>query len=227
MCSVCQRITKLRKKSGLSRKAIAQKSGFAERTIAAYERGERKPTLKYLGFLSLEYGIPIDFLQNGTGPTRINPISHALVKITHIHKIALSDIALKINVEASKIENMAHDPIKYADYRLIIKICEDFDIKPSEFGLARAFNGNFLGLTRFLPEDERDSTVIDGGIFQEFRNEYIRLEHEGNSLDIDGESDPNSDLAQEVVDLLQYASPKYLLEIRSKLEQFKKLHSEA
>lgn len=46
---------------GLSRRALARKTGFAEATIRSYESGRRTPCLRFLCSLRSAFGIPIDY----------------------------------------------------------------------------------------------------------------------------------------------------------------------
>lgn len=51
-----QKITNIRKKYKLTRKELEAISGFKERNISAYERGEVNPSIDYINFISLYFG---------------------------------------------------------------------------------------------------------------------------------------------------------------------------
>ena len=56
------RLKELRKKRGLTQKAIAQKIGCTEATYSRYERGEREPDIGMLKSLSRCFGVSIDYI---------------------------------------------------------------------------------------------------------------------------------------------------------------------
>lgn len=56
-------IADIRKKHKLSRKGLENLSGFKERTIIAYERGEREVSKEYIEFMSLYFGYTEDYVR--------------------------------------------------------------------------------------------------------------------------------------------------------------------
>lgn len=56
-------ITDIRKRHKLSRKGLENLSGFKERTIIGYERGEREVSDKYIEFMSLYFGYYEDYIR--------------------------------------------------------------------------------------------------------------------------------------------------------------------
>ena len=53
-------IEKIRKDNKLSRRELAELSGFKERTILSYERGENQISSEYLKFICLYFGFCSD-----------------------------------------------------------------------------------------------------------------------------------------------------------------------
>ena len=59
-----EKLKAMRVEAKLSRKALAEISGFNERTILAFETDERQPTFKYLQFCALYFGYELDSIQD-------------------------------------------------------------------------------------------------------------------------------------------------------------------
>jgi len=57
-------ITDIRKKHKLSRKGLESVSGFKERTIGSYERGESRVSEEYIEFMSLYFGYTEDYIHD-------------------------------------------------------------------------------------------------------------------------------------------------------------------
>ena len=59
-----EKLAKMRKDAKLSRRELADISGFNERTILAFETDERQPSFKYLQFCSLYFGYEPESIQD-------------------------------------------------------------------------------------------------------------------------------------------------------------------
>ncbi len=57
------RLEEIRKENKLSRKAMEELSGFKASTIESYERGVRKPSDKYIEFISLYFGYTENYIK--------------------------------------------------------------------------------------------------------------------------------------------------------------------
>lgn len=64
-----EKLTDLRKKSGLSQAAVAEQIDVARQTVFRWESGEAVPTGDNLRRLSELYGVPVEYL-TGSGETR-------------------------------------------------------------------------------------------------------------------------------------------------------------
>ena len=58
----CQQLRRLRKRRGLSCKALGELCGLSKNTIALYERGERRPTVDALLAIADFFGVNVDEL---------------------------------------------------------------------------------------------------------------------------------------------------------------------
>ena len=66
---LAERLRKRRKERKLSRRAVAQATGMAERTYQRYEKAEREPDATSLRLLADFYGVSADYLLGRTeGP---------------------------------------------------------------------------------------------------------------------------------------------------------------
>ena len=59
-----EKLAQMRKDAKLSRRELAEISGFNKRTILAFETGERQPNFKYLQFCSLYFGYEPESIQD-------------------------------------------------------------------------------------------------------------------------------------------------------------------
>ena len=69
-----KQLAKLRDKRGLTQKELAEKTGISKSSIAMYETGERKPTLKRAKMLADFFGVSIEdiFFTNNPHSKREN-----------------------------------------------------------------------------------------------------------------------------------------------------------
>ena len=59
-----EKLRAIRKEAKLSRRELAEISGFNKRTILAFETGERQPSYKYLQFCALYFGYELSSIQD-------------------------------------------------------------------------------------------------------------------------------------------------------------------
>ncbi len=61
-----ERLTDLRKKSGMSQEQLAEKLGLTRQTVSKWENGQSTPELAYIAILSELLGVTTDYLIKGT-----------------------------------------------------------------------------------------------------------------------------------------------------------------
>jgi len=130
-------ITDLRKRHKLSRKGIENISGFKERTVGSYERGERDVSKEYVEFISLYFGVPEAYIRGESTTIKLDKTLQIILMYQSIYNH--SD------------ENMAHllatTTIKYQEFKRknylgelrealnLLSIAEELKIKPSFLGV--------------------------------------------------------------------------------------------
>lgn len=241
----------IRKEKALSRKAIENISGFKERTIGSYERGERKPTSEYIRFISLYCGITKECLLNGdiSGKNAKCNIPE-LRFILEVYK-AINNVNDEKELNIGGAYFLDSKRLSIEDLEKIYKLCEKLKIKPSSFGFV--FSG-----------EETEHKMYDGiDIFvykltknEERREEYKELEKREKEVfkklkKLESDSNlifysfdyyceilkkrndpkeiftPNSPVAidskyQEIVELLEYVPDSFIEKLTISLKKIKK-----
>ena len=131
------KLERVRKEHKLTRKALEEISGFKERTIGAYERGENYPSNEYIEFMCLFFGYIEDYFKKDRY-AELDPTVNIILmyqsifnyddkKMAELLNISLDEFKNKFNINLSKIDN------RYVEYeqkeRFII--AENLGIKPS------------------------------------------------------------------------------------------------
>lgn len=82
-----EKLKAMRVEAKLSRKALADISGFNERTILAFETHERQPTFKYLQFCALYFGYELESIEAGYEPGNIQDSEKELEKMSENEQV--------------------------------------------------------------------------------------------------------------------------------------------
>lgn len=136
----------IRKSHRISRKGLEVLSGFKERTIASYERGENKPSDKYITFISLYFNVSEDWIKNGfinisdkykggeVNKYAINRVKRIVLMYQDVYGFDNITMSKRINTYRQVIESSIE--LKGQDYaEEIYEISKELNIKPSCFGL--------------------------------------------------------------------------------------------
>nr|WP_314398246.1 helix-turn-helix transcriptional regulator [uncultured Campylobacter sp.] len=89
-------IEKIRKDNKLSRRELAELSGFKERTILSYERGENQISSEYLKFICLYFGFCSDL------STELNKIIRVILMYQEIYNYSDETMARLLNMPTKK-----------------------------------------------------------------------------------------------------------------------------
>lgn len=126
-------ITDIRKKHKLSRKGLENLSGFKERTIIGYERGERKPPKKYIEFMSLYFNYKTEYVEAiSFDDKNIDTVLRTLLIYQSIN-----------NYDDNKMSELL------ADYRFNYKELKE-DLKTSRYHRKSDSNENFFIIAEIL-----------------------------------------------------------------------------
>lgn len=197
-------ITEARKKNKISRKGIEHISGFNERTIGAYERGELTIPDKYLSFILIYFNIKKECFEKGiitkieyphnskyrTPFDKCNMNNKRLVieRYKAIHNLTTDELILKIGLrknsygifesffDSDKIDTSLYGDEKISDLGYYVLICKQLKIKPSSFG----FDLSYDELSMYHKEIESYSIYLTYKTFtDEDKEKYKRyLEQE-------------------------------------------------
>ncbi len=128
-----QKLEDIRKKHKLTRKGLEFISGFKERTIGSYERGEREISKEYIEFICLFFGVEKDnFYFQISDVARIILMYKSIYnydneKMAKLLKMPLEEYKKKINLNRSDID---FNYIEYTPNERFY-IAEKLGIKPS------------------------------------------------------------------------------------------------
>lgn len=150
MQRIHEKILEIRKKSKLTRKGLEHISGFKERTIASYERGERSLSHEYLTFIRLYFNIQKECMdENYIPPAQTKEYSEATGKqeVVDVCKMPKTRLVIEyykaiLNLTEESVRKLFNlkvdDYASFLDYDEnsiddLIKICKPLKIKPSSF----------------------------------------------------------------------------------------------
>jgi len=227
----------IRKDSKLSRKKLSNLSGFKERTILSYERGENKPSNKYIRFVSLYFNISEDFIVgNIEMKLVINSVKRVILMYQDIYNFTdsdLKDLFYENNLNYVKII----DSFYYGERLHIseeLKIAEKLNIKPSSFGWDKT-SDIYKKWNMFFNSKEEHKQFIKLVLIQEEKgilldNNYYADMIKKRNLAKDNyvpmqEPQILEEKYKKICDLLPYASDKFLEDIHSKLKSMKDIQS--
>ncbi|UZT82108.1 helix-turn-helix domain-containing protein [Caproicibacterium sp. BJN0003] len=82
--TIGERITSLRKESGMTQNDLAKKIGSSRNTIACYEIGVRNPTGTATKSIAKEFGVKEEWLKTGEGEKQDNTEAAVVAKIVQM-----------------------------------------------------------------------------------------------------------------------------------------------
>lgn len=82
--TIGERITSLRKESGMTQNDLAKKIGSSRNTIACYEIGARNPTGTATKAIAKEFGVKEEWLKTGEGEKQDNTEAAVVAKIVQM-----------------------------------------------------------------------------------------------------------------------------------------------
>ncbi len=229
-----QRLEDIRKKHKLTRKCLEFISGFKERTIGSYERGEREVSKEYIEFISLYFGYTEDYIRGQKGGVIDNVVrivkmyqsiyNYSDIKMSKILHIDIEDYKTNFNTKFYNSES-----IGYIEYKsnYTFKVLEKLNIKPSSVDL-------------FLYHIQSKEVFFDNKI-KNLKNRYNALETKGIEIspsyyasiikqrnnpqtvtpNTQKETIPNK--YKEILELLPYAPDSFIKTLKEKLETMKKV----
>lgn len=229
-------LQKIRKEHKLSRGGIENLSGFKERTVASYERGERDVSKEYLRFTSLYFNVSEDYI---LGKKDYATFYHDLKRVFLMYQDIYNYDENKM-IEIFKKNNIDYFELleqknykRFSNVSQILKICRVLKIKPSSFDLTIGHvdienisyfedNSNTSDIQKELLEIEQIGLFIDKDYYAKViktRNQQIK---NYTPMQKTQKLEPKY---QKVIDLLPYASDKFLNDIHGKLKAMKELQT--
>jgi len=238
-------LEKIRKEHKLSRKRMENLSGFKERTTASYERGEREPSDEYIRFISLYFNVSEDYIRGvSEEKEEYTPLKRTLLMYQDIYgydDLAMAKILDRVfpMIELYRqILEIDITNIKKRSIPLLIEVTESFNIKPSSIGLVCLnIEDEMLRYDETQREwnKERMSMMNECILIMEekgvkFDTEYYAQNIKRRNL-AKSTYTPEKEVKelpqkyQDIVDLLPYASDKFLNDIHNKLKTIKELQT--
>jgi transcriptional regulator with XRE-family HTH domain len=226
-------VTDIRKQHKLSRKGIENLTGFKERTIGSYERGEREVSKEYIEFLSLFFGYTVEYIR-GTGAKLLDKFIQTIKIYQSIYNYSNDKMAKLLNISIEDYENTfnLNDDNYLRDYYIdrktnfVLEVLEKLNIKPSSIKLSlyKMKKRNFYIDKKIENLEERYNTLELKGIeiTPEYYASVIKKRNQPK-----GEYTPKDDLKEippkhkEILDLLSYAPDSFLDTIIQKLKTLK------
>jgi transcriptional regulator with XRE-family HTH domain len=225
----------IRKKRSLTRKGLENLSGFKERTIGSYERGERTPSNDYILFLSLYFNIELKcFNDNGIYQEKSMPIHKLTIeRYKYIYQYNDEQILelIKYEDKALYLKNLNHSGLNNDFIYFSIEISNKLLIKPSSLGFViqddrviykrQIINPIFfdIGLDTFF-KNEKDDKFKD--ISEKY---YLAVLNKRNNPDnifipLNQDKETNKEF-HEVLELLNYAPKDFVSKLIIQLKKFK------
>ncbi len=228
-----QIVTEIRKKAKLSRKGLEVISGFKERTVIAYERGENPIPQKYIEFISLYFNCYEENLLKGEC-IEIDKALRVLLMYQSIFDyddkkmqklikpVALDYVIFKKDLQLS----LQTTPYKKEEW--LFEIAEALNIKPSLLDGSLELTKQYLRLNRSIEEEEkkeilkalskRELKAEENGfnITPAYYAENVKKKNEHKNMNILPEKH------RKVVELLPYATDNFIDTLIEKLEIIKK-----
>ena len=137
----------IRKTHKLSRKGLENLSGFKERTIISYERGERQPSDNYIKFMGLYFNVNLDYIKGLIkNNQKMTTTKRTLLMYKDIYgyddnkMIELMEVSQEEYLELMKDDKGSYSSPKEmtTEYKiLILSISEKLNIRPSCLGFHR------------------------------------------------------------------------------------------
>lgn len=110
-----EKLAKMRKDAKLSRRELAEISGFNKRTILAFETGERQPSFKYLQFCALYFGYELSSIQDSA--KELEKMSENEQVIGICREIECNNFGGILKILENGVANPAdYTPSKYAEF---------------------------------------------------------------------------------------------------------------
>ncbi len=232
------RLQDIRKIAKMSRKKFSDLSGFKARTILSYERGENKPSDKYIKFVSLYFNIYEDFLRGKLKDEKqYNSLHRVILMYQDIYNFddsGMIEIFYNENLDYVEIMNIFY--YKSSPNVLdVLKISKVLNIKPSSFGWNKTHKIWRKGYPLYFDSKEEHEAFLKKVIIQEEKGilldkhyyaEMIKKRNLAKDNYIPIQETPKlEEKYQKVVDLLPYASDKFLEDIYKKLKTTKEIQS--
>lgn len=203
--AIGKRIMELRKKHKMTRKALSNLTGIKERSIAAYERGENRPSAEFIEALSAHFGINPTLILKGDFE-RISNFTAFLRKYKFIKKLDSNELSKLLDINIHTLEewlvNYRPNPEE------ILLVSEKLHVRP--FDLFRM--NDFRTSTGGLVDKMRELNNIYPSPEEIFTDELPQID-EGT-------------LIGEINVLLKYASEPFLEKLKIKLLEFKNQSSD-
>jgi len=232
-----EKLLEIRKNHKLSRKGLSNLSGFKERTILSYERGENKPSDRYIRFISLYFNVSEDFII-GRQEMKLALSSAKRVILMYQDIYSYDDVGMMEIFHDKNFDFV--ELLKDFSYKRspnileIIEISEILNIKPSSFELkkfseelrkfhllfdAKEEHEKFL---KRIQNQEEKGVLLNSDYYVEMikkrnlaKDNYIPID---NPIKLE-------EKYQKVCDLLPYASDRFLEDIYNKLKALKELQT--
>lgn len=219
----------VRKKHKLTRKGLENISGFKERTIGSYERGENNPTKEYLEFICLYFGYSIDYLTQNTKSlldvtlctiNRYQSIyNYDNKKMAELLKITIKEYEKKYYYLTKDSTNNKLNP---HDYFLIL---EKLNINPksAKLSLSKIEIKEHLHKDRIENLETRYDELISNGlnITSDYYASIIKQRNKPKTVTPDTQKENIPEKYKEVLELLPYAPDSFIDTIIQKLKTMK------
>lgn len=227
----------IRKKRSLTRKALENLSGFKERTIGSYERGERTPSDDYLLFMSLYFNIELEcFNDNGIYEEKSMPIHKLTIeRYRYIYQYSDEQILKLIKYEdkALYLKNLNCSGLYINLLNFLIDISNKLLIKPSSLGFKIIedriiFQKKIISPNPVFSDIDSD-VLIKNENDDKFKNisekYYLAVLNKRNNpekifVPLDQDKEINKEV-QEVLELLNYAPKDFVSKLLVQLKKFK------
>lgn len=223
-----KKLEQIRRERKLTRKDLENISGFKERTIGSYERGENYPSKEYLDFISLYFGYTKDsILDEKSDIAKLDNFTNTILMYKSIYNetdekmaILLSYAYDDIKKYYDNIENIYNVFKNNLDISQLIKICETlhitFDCLVKDLSI-------FTHITPKEKEKIKELNTIGLNITPEY---YASIIKKRNTPEKITPLNTLSDIPpkhQELLELLKFAPDSFADEIIKKLKEIKKL----
>lgn len=238
------RLEEIRKEHKLTRKDIENISGFKARTVESYERGQNKPSVEYIEFISLYFGYKKEYIEGKLSQNDNIYLDFAVCSIKIFQSVFNYDdkkMSELLNISVNDYISLLNTDKLTDNIELMYKISNSLNISLHSLIEAKMiesiFNDEIVTMIYINKSGKKLKIEMGKDKYfkinenKEFEKFYIDIEYyaqiikQRNQPEIitpDTQKESIPDKYKEILELLPYASDNFTQNLKKKLLELKK-----